>query len=79
MDEWIRHFKDIWSTKQEEEPSINATTDENVYPITVEEMIETIKYSKSKKPLGYDEINIEFIKCAPTALHNRFLDLLNIC
>jgi hypothetical protein len=72
-DEWIRYFKGLWSTKQEEEPSINATTDENLDPITVEELTEAIKYSRNKKAPGYDEL----MKYAPTALHYRFFDLLN--
>jgi hypothetical protein len=45
-DEWIWHFKDSRSTEQEEEPSISATTDENVDPIRAEELTEAIKYSR---------------------------------
>jgi hypothetical protein len=33
-------FQRLWSTKQEEESSISATTDENVDPITAEEPTE---------------------------------------
>jgi hypothetical protein len=79
MDEWIRHFKDVWSTKREEGPSVSATTDENVYPATAEELTDAITYSMSKKAPGNDEINTELMKHAPTALYYRFLDLLNIC
>jgi hypothetical protein len=39
-----------------------------------------MKYSKNNEARGYDGINEEFIKYAPTVLHYRFLDLIiNIC
>jgi hypothetical protein len=47
--EWSRHFKDLWIIKQEEEPIINFTADENVQHITVERLNESMKYSKNKK------------------------------
>jgi hypothetical protein len=78
MDE-IQYFKDLWSTKQEGEPSISATTDENVDPIRVGERTEAIKYSKNKKTPGHDGINILLIKYSPTTLQYRLLYLLNIC
>jgi hypothetical protein len=66
------------TTRGTEEPSISATTDENVDPLTVEELIDTIKYSKNKKTPGDNRMNIELIKYAQTALHCRFIDQLNI-
>jgi hypothetical protein len=62
-------FQRLMVKKQEEEPSISATTDENVDSITVEELTEAAKYSKNEKGPGYDGINIELIRHAPTALH----------
>jgi hypothetical protein len=47
--EWIRYFKDLWSIKQEEEPSISATTDESVDPMTVEELTQAINAVRIKK------------------------------
>jgi hypothetical protein len=78
-DKWIRYFKNLWSTKQEEEPAVSATTDNNADAVTSEELEEAIKYSKNKKAPGCDRINIELIKDASTTLHYRLLDLLNIC
>jgi hypothetical protein len=69
-------LKDLWTIKQGEEPIISVTTDENADPITVEELIEVMKYSKTKKPPGYGGINVEIIKYAPTVPHYRFLNLL---
>jgi hypothetical protein len=53
-DEWIRHFAELWSTKNEEERPISATADENIDPITLEKLIESIKYSKNKKAPAHD-------------------------
>jgi hypothetical protein len=55
--ELTRYFKDLWLTKQEEEPSISAVTDKNVDSIIAKEPTEAIKCSKNKKVPGYDEIN----------------------
>jgi beta-xylosidase len=43
-----QHFKDLWSTKRDEEPSLRATTDENIDPITAEELTGAIKYNNKK-------------------------------
>jgi hypothetical protein len=67
-----RHFKDLCTIEQEEEePIINATTDENVGIITLEELTESMKYRKNKKAPGCDRINLELIKYALTAFHYR--------
>lgn len=50
-------------------PSISATTDETVDPITVEELTDAIKYNKNKKAPSYEGIHIEFMKYAQSALH----------
>jgi hypothetical protein len=47
----MKDFKDLWSPKQEK-PSICATTDENVDPITAEELTEIMKFKKNKKTLS---------------------------
>jgi hypothetical protein len=44
-----------------------------------EKPIETVKYSKDKKAVEYDRINIVVIKYASATAHHRFLDLINIC
>jgi hypothetical protein len=63
MDEWSRHFKDLFTIEQEEEkPIINATTDENVDTLTVEKLIEAMKCSKNKETRGCDKINLELKK-----------------
>jgi hypothetical protein len=66
----------LYTIKQEEEPIINTTADENAVPTTVTELIGATRCSKAP---GYDGINAELIKHPPTALQCRFLDLLNTC
>jgi hypothetical protein len=41
-------LKDLWTIKQEEEPIINVTTDENVDLITAEELINAMKCGENK-------------------------------
>jgi hypothetical protein len=38
-DERNRYFRAVWTIKQEEEPIVNARTNGNVDPITLEELI----------------------------------------
>jgi hypothetical protein len=51
------------TTRETEEPSISATTDENVDPLIVE-LTDNMEYSRNKKTPGFDGINIELIKYA---------------
>jgi hypothetical protein len=51
-DEWSRHFRDLRSSEQEEEPSVSNTTHENVDSITVEQLTEAMKYCKNRKVPG---------------------------
>jgi hypothetical protein len=52
-DKWIRQLKDLWSTKQEGEPPVSATTDVSADSITAEELTETIKYGNNEKAPVY--------------------------
>jgi hypothetical protein len=79
--QWIRYYKELWTTEENNEYNVNCMTDENIDSITIEELNEALKASKIKirKSPGYDGINIEIVKHAGLALHYRILDFLNIC
>lgn len=77
-DEWLQYYKHLW-TSVEDRCIIVQETDDNVDPITLEELQEAIASSKNKKSPGSDGINIELIKYAPDTMKRRILDFINVC
>jgi hypothetical protein len=61
--EWNTHLNDLWTIKQEEEPIVSATTDENVDPVAVQELIETMKYNRNKK--FWEELIVYLLRHGP--------------
>lgn len=78
QEEWTSYFKDLW-TEETDEEIVSTLIDENVDPISFEELETTINNSKNKKTPGVDNINNELIKYASIQLKYRLLDLLNMC
>jgi hypothetical protein len=60
--QWIRYYKELWATEENNEYNVNCMTDENIDSITIEELNEALKTSKIRKSPGYDGINIELVK-----------------
>lgn len=76
---WLQYYQDLWTEKEETEEEILTQIDENVDPITFDELIIALNNFKNKKSPGTDNINSELIKYASLPLKYRLLDLMNIC
>jgi hypothetical protein len=56
-----------------------AENEVNVDPITLDEILLTLKSFKNKISLGPDEMNIEFIRKVSISYLLKFLEFLNTC
>jgi hypothetical protein len=76
--EWLEYYHGLWTADNREAAKVTPDED-NVDPITTEELMEVIKNIKSRKLPGSDGISNELFKYALKSFLFKFLDSLNIC
>lgn len=77
---WLDYYTKLWTEEENNiSPMITINIDNNVDPITIDELKSALKTCRNRKAPGSDEINMELIKYAPERFLHRFLNFLNIC
>lgn len=76
---WLNYYTNLWREQREQEQEINTNINEHVDLITMDEFLIALHHSKNKKSPGTDGINIELVKFAPSSLHIRLLNFINVC
>jgi hypothetical protein len=76
--EWRQLYRDLWIYEEQDLFPI-ASNDENIEPITLDELLSALTQFKNKKEPGSDEINNELLKQVPLTLLVRLLYLINTC
>ncbi|KAJ4431069.1 hypothetical protein ANN_19662 [Periplaneta americana] len=82
-EDWLRYFKELWTTQHYEE-NLHVDKDTSV-PVSdidlieYEEMEQILQSFSNNKSPGSDDLNIELLKYAPVGIKQRLLNILNIC
>lgn len=76
---WLNYYEKLWTTEHNYNFEHLSINNEDVDPITIEELKDVVKNSRNRKAPGPDDINMELIKYAPENFMYRLLNLLNVC
>lgn len=75
---WLNYFKELWTSRESKE-FILAQPQQNIDPITQEELQNALQTGKNKKAPGTDKINLELLKYASNKTQIKILNFINVC
>ncbi|KAJ4443242.1 hypothetical protein ANN_04910 [Periplaneta americana] len=76
---WLDYYTKLWTEDENNISPIIININNNIDPITIDELKSALKTCRNRKAPSSDEINMELIKYAPERFLHRFLNFLNIC
>lgn len=80
-DEWVKHYTQLWYTKEGEQDNegVQIESNGNVDTLTLQELDNVLRAFKNRKATGLDNVNLELIKYGGLRLKLRFLEFINMC